>query len=38
MTTYLCGGINGLSDAECRDWRAVAKELLKTDTLGPYAA
>lgn len=35
MITYLCGGINGLSDAECRDWREVAKELLKTDTLDP---
>lgn len=34
-TTYLCGGINGLSDAECRDWREVAKELLKTETLDP---
>lgn len=35
MTVYLCGGINGLSDAECRDWREVAKELLKGDTLDP---
>lgn len=35
MTTYLCGGINGLSDAECRDWREVAKELLKTGTRDP---
>ena len=35
MTTYLCGGINGLSDAECRDWREVAKSLLTTDTLDP---
>lgn len=34
-TTYLCGGINGLSDADCRDWREVAKELLKTETLDP---
>jgi nucleoside 2-deoxyribosyltransferase len=25
---YLCGGINGLSDSECRDWREKAKELL----------
>jgi hypothetical protein len=23
---YLCGGINGLSDADCRDWRETAKE------------
>lgn len=35
MTTYLCGGINGLSDADCRDWRDVAKGLLQTDTLDP---
>lgn len=35
MITYLCGGINGLSDAQCKDWREVAKSLLKTDTLDP---
>ena len=35
MITYLCGGINGLNDADCRDWREVAKSLLKTDTLDP---
>lgn len=35
MTTYLCGGINGLDDADCRDWREVSKSLLKTDTLDP---
>jgi hypothetical protein len=35
MTTYLCGGINGLSDADCRDWRESAKSLLETDTLDP---
>lgn len=34
-TTYLCGGINGLSDSDCRDWREVAKSLLKTKTLDP---
>lgn len=33
--TYLCGGINGLSDADCRDWREVAKQQLRTDTLDP---
>jgi hypothetical protein len=33
--TYLCGGINGLGDADCRDWREVAKSLLKTETLDP---
>lgn len=35
MTTYLCGGINGLSDADCRDWREHAKAMLKTETLDP---
>jgi nucleoside 2-deoxyribosyltransferase len=35
MTTYLCGGINGLSDADCRDWREVAKAQLFTATLDP---
>lgn len=35
MTTYLCGGINGLSDADCRDWREVAKAGLRTETLDP---
>lgn len=34
-TTYLCGGINGLSDADCRDWRESAKSTLKTRTLDP---
>ncbi len=28
MNIYLCGGINKLSDADCRDWREAAKELL----------
>ena len=35
MTVYLCGGINGLSDSDCRDWREVAKSLLRADTLDP---
>lgn len=35
MTVYLCGGINGLSDSQCRDWREVAKELLACETLDP---
>jgi nucleoside 2-deoxyribosyltransferase len=35
MTTYLCGGINGLSDSDCRDWREVAKSELFTPTLDP---
>ena len=35
MVIYLCGGINGLSDADCRDWREVAKSLLTGETLDP---
>ena len=35
MITYLCGGINGLSDFEATDWRTRAKQLLKTETLDP---
>lgn len=34
-TTYLCGGINGLSDSQCKDWREHAKANLKTKTLDP---
>jgi hypothetical protein len=34
MKVYLCGGINGLSDAACNDWRAYAKARLP-DTLDP---
>ncbi len=33
--TYLCGGINGLSDSQCSDWRDVARRTLNTDTLDP---
>ncbi len=33
--TYLCGGINELTDGEGNDWRAKAKALLKTETLDP---
>lgn len=29
MTIYLCGGINGLSDHECRGWRDVARARLE---------
>lgn len=35
MTTYLCGGINGLSDSDCTDWREFAKAKLITNTLDP---
>lgn len=34
-TTYLAGGINGLSDADARDWREHAKTKLAGDTLDP---
>lgn len=30
---YLCGAINGCTDAECKDWRAMA-----TEVLSPHAA
>lgn len=29
MKVYLCGGINGLSDPECRGWREVARARLE---------
>lgn len=29
-TVYLCGGINGLSDADAKDWREEAKAALQT--------
>jgi len=32
---YLCGGINGLNDSQCKDWRQVAKSLLVIPTLDP---
>lgn len=35
MIVYLAGGINGLSDADARDWREHAKANLNTDTLDP---
>lgn len=35
MIVYLCGGINGLPDADCNAWRTRAKELLKGQTLDP---
>jgi hypothetical protein len=30
LLTYLCGGINGLSNEACNDWRVLAKAFLKT--------
>jgi hypothetical protein len=38
MKVYLCGGINGLTDAECSDWREHAKARLHAagiDTIDP---
>lgn len=35
MKVYLCGGINGLLDTECIDWREAAKQLLTDDTIDP---
>lgn len=36
MKVYLCGGINGLTDSECKDWRELAKQLLApVETLDP---
>lgn len=32
---YLCGGINGLSDSDCVDWREFAKSNLTRETLDP---
>lgn len=34
MIVYLCGGIHGLSDSECKDWREYAKSRLSW-TLDP---
>jgi len=28
QSIYLCGGINGLSDSECNDWRTICKKTL----------
>jgi hypothetical protein len=33
--TYLCGGINGLNDADAKNWRETSKSLLMTATLDP---
>ncbi len=34
MKVYLCGGINGLTDSECKDWREYSKTKL-SNTLDP---
>lgn len=34
MKVYLCGGINGLSDADAKDWREYAKVRLP-ETIDP---
>jgi nucleoside 2-deoxyribosyltransferase len=36
LTVYLCGPINGCTDAECKDWRAYAAARLRK-TLDPMA-
>lgn len=35
MKVYLCGGINGLNDGQCRDWREQAKLSLAAETIDP---
>jgi len=35
FTTYLCGGINGLNDSSCQDWRDEATSKLRTEVLNP---
>ncbi|MET9222391.1 nucleoside 2-deoxyribosyltransferase [Streptomyces sp. NPDC003300] len=37
MTTYLAGGINGLTDDQATTWRAQARALLNGDVLDPMA-
>lgn len=34
-SVYLCGGINGLSDSACTDWREAAKKTLKAKCIDP---
>lgn len=34
-TLYLCGPINGCTDAECKDWREFAKSLWSGNCLDP---
>lgn len=34
-TIYLCGPINGCTDAEANDWRALVKELWSGSTIDP---
>lgn len=34
-TVYLCGPILGCTDEECQDWRNLAGEVLKCETLDP---
>lgn len=35
MTVYLAGPIAGCTDAECKDWRALATEMLDGDVRDP---
>ena len=32
---YLCGPINGCTDAECNDWRELVKMMLTGETINP---
>jgi nucleoside 2-deoxyribosyltransferase len=32
---YLCGGINGLTNDQCKNWRSIAKKQLKHTTIDP---
>lgn len=34
-SVYLCGGINGLGDSDCRNWRENAKAELTVPTVDP---
>ena len=35
MKVYLCGGINGLSDMDCKDWREESKHTLSAECIDP---
>lgn len=35
MRIYLCGGINGLTDAQCNSWRDYAASHLRHETINP---
>lgn len=35
MKVYLCGGINGLTDGQAKDWREEARALINGECLDP---